>query len=33
MKGGGTMDVMDMIALVSFAVTLFIAGYTIGKKK
>ena len=32
-KGGDPMTVMDMITLICFAVTLFIAGYTIGKKK
>jgi hypothetical protein len=32
-RGGDAMDVMDMMTLLGFAVTLFIAGYTIGKRK
>jgi hypothetical protein len=32
-KGGDAMGIMDMITLIGFSVTLFIAGYTIGKRK
>ena len=31
-KGGEAMELMDLIAVIGFAVTVFIAGYNIGKK-
>ena len=32
-RGVRPMDVMDWIELIGFAVTLFLAGYTVGNKK